>query len=203
MPALEPTSLTAQTLSVDLDQARAALTELDRAALAAIGIDAVTLDQPVTLASRRPLTSRARHVLQRATEHAQAGTGKVEERHLLAALLALDAPDAAATLLTQLGIDITAARRRLDDLSSPQAAFTIRDRATVRQARPCGSARYRLTVVGEPASTIPPDRRAAPVHRRRVEVRPNAFTTLRPRAGFCARASPRMSLKSRMSSGRT
>lgn len=114
-----PVSLTSQILTVDLDQGRAALTELDRAALAAIGIDAAPLDQPVTLASRRrpPFTSGARHVLHQAAEHAQAdGTGKVEERHLLAALLTLDAPDVAATLLTQLGIDATSARRQLDEL---------------------------------------------------------------------------------------
>jgi ATP-dependent Clp protease ATP-binding subunit ClpA len=114
-----PISLTARTLSVDLDQARSALTELDRAALAAIGIDAAPLDHPVALTPRRrpPFTSGARHVLHRAAEHAQTDrTGKLEERHLLAALLALDAPDAAATLLAQLGIDVTSARRQLDDL---------------------------------------------------------------------------------------
>lgn len=115
-----PVSFTAQTLSVDLDQARAALTELDRAALVAIGIDTAPLDQPVALTSRRrpPFTSGARHVLHRAAEHAQADrTGKVEERHLLAALLTLEVPDAAATLVAHLGIDITSARRQLDDLS--------------------------------------------------------------------------------------
>lgn len=112
-----PISLAAQKLDVDLDGARAALTRLDRAALAAIGLDSAPLDEsvPVQLRGRLPFTSGAKHVLHHAAEHARAeGAGRVHERHLLVALLMLEAPDPAADLLDALGIDQDDALGRLD-----------------------------------------------------------------------------------------
>lgn len=111
-----PISLTVQMLGSDLARARAALTELDRVALAAIGLDAVPLDETVPLVSRRrpPFTSGAKHVLHQAAQHARADrVGRVQERHLLAALLTRTPPDPAAELLGALGIDPADVLRRL------------------------------------------------------------------------------------------
>lgn len=112
-----PISPAAQTLDIDLGRARAALTELDRAALAAIGLDAAALDAPVAVEIRRrpPFTSGAKHVLHHATERAhKEGAGRVHERHLLAALLTLKPPDPAAQLFDALGIDTADALHHLD-----------------------------------------------------------------------------------------
>lgn len=112
-----PISLAAQTLDIDLDRARAALTELDRAALAAVGLNAAPLDEPVLIESRRrpPFTSGAKHVLHQAAERAHnERAGRVHERHLLAALLTLKPPDPAAELFDALGIDTADALHHLD-----------------------------------------------------------------------------------------
>jgi ATP-dependent Clp protease ATP-binding subunit ClpA len=112
-----PISLAVRTLAIDLDRARAALTELDRAALAAIGLDAAPLDEPVPVEPRRrpPFTSGAKHVLHQAAERALSErAGRVQERHVLAALLTLKPPDPAAQLFDALSIDTIDALHRLD-----------------------------------------------------------------------------------------
>jgi len=111
-PAGEP----ARALGVDLESARAADDALDRAALAAIGIDAagLTLATDTAPSGRRPLTSGARAVFKRAIGQARpARTGRIETRHFLLALLDCERPDPAAELLQALGVDPSAVRGRL------------------------------------------------------------------------------------------
>ena len=114
----DPTSGPARALGVDLESARAAEDALDRAALAAIGIDAGGLG-PVEdsgAGSRRlpPLTSGARTVFKRAIDQARPRkSGRIETRHFLLALLGCERPDPAAELLHELGIDPAVVRDRL------------------------------------------------------------------------------------------
>ena len=112
----DPTDKVASALGVDLASARAAEDALDRAALAAVGIDAGDLG-PVAEAAgaRRPaLTSGARAVLKGAVEQARATRSRrIETRHLLLALLACERPDPAAQLLHELRVDAAAVRARL------------------------------------------------------------------------------------------
>jgi ATP-dependent Clp protease ATP-binding subunit ClpA len=113
----DPTSDAARALGVDLATARASADELDRSALAALGIHlrAVT-DVEAGVAPRRlaPLTSGARAVLKRTIETARpTKTGRIESRHFLLALLECARPDPAAELLTVLDIDPAAVRSRL------------------------------------------------------------------------------------------
>ncbi len=104
----------------DLQDARAALAELDREALGATGIDAAVQAPPVpsaveravprrpsfkaVLRDRLPLSPRAKTAL-RATEKDTRRRGRSDPRKVLAALLALDPPDPAAQLLQRLGLD--------------------------------------------------------------------------------------------------
>jgi len=114
----DPASEPASALGVDLASARAAEDALDRAALAAVGIDAGELG-PIEGAAgsgRPPLTSGARAVLKRAVEQARAAkSARIETRHFLLALLACERPDPAADLLQELGVDAAAVRARLAD----------------------------------------------------------------------------------------
>lgn len=110
-------SLSVRVLGVDLTAARASLTELDRKALAAIGVDAAPLDQPRPLKGRRhpALTSGARNVLIHAVHRARSvGASRVEEEHLLHGVLSLGQPDAAADLLAAMGVDTREALDRLE-----------------------------------------------------------------------------------------
>lgn len=112
-----PDSLTSHILQVDRNAARDALTELDRMALTAIGIEARLLDQPTPVRSRRrpPLTSGARAALKQSVDRARtAGDKRVSEHHLLRGLLEQRSPDPAADLLAQLDVDRDAALDRLD-----------------------------------------------------------------------------------------
>ena len=113
----EPTSDAAKALGVDLASARAADERLDRAALAALGVDlgSYTFAEGSTRPRRlAPLTSGARAVLKGAIEEGRGTrTGRIETRHFLLALLACTPPDPAAALLEQLGIDRTIVRNRL------------------------------------------------------------------------------------------
>ena len=112
-----PVSLAVQTLGLELADARAALDELDRTALAAIGLGVVSLNDPVPMPRRRrpALTSGARSTLHRAVQRALSeGEGTVEERHVLYALLTLRHPDPAHALLTALDVDTESARQRLE-----------------------------------------------------------------------------------------
>ena len=113
-------SLAAKALGTDLESARAASDALDRAALAAIGVDVVPVGdspQAVPVRSRRlpPLTSGARAVLKTALEATrQARSRRIETRQLLLALLDRERPDPAAELLHALGVDPSAVRVRLE-----------------------------------------------------------------------------------------
>ncbi len=113
----DPSSLAVEVLGVDLESARSASDELDRAALAAVGVEAGPLVHPARpLRARRhpPLSSGARAVLIRAVEEARASKARrIEARFLLVALLARERPDPAAELLAALGVDVAEARARL------------------------------------------------------------------------------------------
>ena len=120
----DPDSAAARAVGVSLESARAASDELDRSALAAVGVNAGSLAGPLRAArSRRlpPLTSGAREVLKRTLEEARPGeTGRIETRHFLLALLARDRPDPAAELLAALGVDSSVVRERLVEAANPR-----------------------------------------------------------------------------------
>jgi ATP-dependent Clp protease ATP-binding subunit ClpA len=113
----DPASPAAEVLGVDLESARSASDELDRAALAAVGVDVGLPARPQRpLRARRhpPLNSGARAVLIRAVEEARsAKSRRIDARFLLMALLAGERPDPAAELLAALGVDVAEARDRL------------------------------------------------------------------------------------------
>jgi ATP-dependent Clp protease ATP-binding subunit ClpA len=110
-------SSTAQALGVSLAAARSAWDALDRAALAAVGVDSGQFSGPPRpVPSRRlpPLTSGARAVVKCAIEEARpAKIGRVEARHFLLALLLRERPDPAAELLGALEVDPAQVRSRL------------------------------------------------------------------------------------------
>ena len=112
----DPDGVPARALGVDLDAARAALDRLDRAALAALGIDVEGL-RPAVVPPRRgrltpgALTSNARAVVNAAIR----GVPRPRDpAGLLRALLTVSPPDPAADLLAELGVDRQAVRKRLD-----------------------------------------------------------------------------------------
>lgn len=111
-------SSVAQALGVDLESARAASDALDRAALAAVGVNVVHFGDPPQLVYARrlpPLTSGARAVLKSTIEETRhAKTQRIETRHFLLALLARERPDPAAELLQALGVDPSQVRNRLE-----------------------------------------------------------------------------------------
>ncbi len=112
----EPDSAAVRSLGVDLAAARSALAALDRAALAAIGLDVEGVERPPIPASRKrtPFTSGARAVLPRALgEVRKAGSRRVTADHMLLAILDCEQPDPAAELMTRMGVDRAAARDRL------------------------------------------------------------------------------------------
>lgn len=109
-------SATSRELGVDINTARAALDELDRQALAAVGLDLPWVVSSVTVRTcRRPsLSSGARSALVRAVEHArQTKTRRIHSRDLLIGLLGCQRPDPAAELLAEMGVDTEAVRSRL------------------------------------------------------------------------------------------
>jgi ATP-dependent Clp protease ATP-binding subunit ClpA len=108
-------SVTARALGVDLATARAALVELDREALASVGIDIPVLDDALTgwRKQRLPLSPSAKAVftgLRTRAEGERLGT-----RHVLLSVLTLEHPDPAADLLDALHVDRAAVRLRLSD----------------------------------------------------------------------------------------
>jgi ATP-dependent Clp protease ATP-binding subunit ClpA len=112
-----PDSDAVKALGVDLSGARAALEALDRAALAAIGLDVGSL----SIASRVPLgksprmSSCARAVINRAAKHAtRTKARQVWATQMALALLAAEPPDPVAALMAELGIDRSAVRERLN-----------------------------------------------------------------------------------------
>jgi ATP-dependent Clp protease ATP-binding subunit ClpA len=106
----------ARALGVDLAAARAALDDLDRAALAVVGIDVRGIERAPTPASRKrtPYTSAARSVVTRsAAEARRTGSRRIGPDHLLLALLTCQRPDPAAELMAHLHIAPAAVRARL------------------------------------------------------------------------------------------
>lgn len=105
-------------LGTDLESARAASDALDRAALAAVGVDVAQLaDPPPPVYARRllPLTSGARAVMKATVEKTRQNRLKrIERRHFLLALLDRERPDPAAELLRALGVDPQQVRSRLE-----------------------------------------------------------------------------------------
>jgi len=119
-------SRAAKALGVSLADARAALDALDRAALAAVGIEIGALGggAPVSFGRRLPpLTSGARAVFKRAIDEGRpARSGRIETTHFLLALLSLQRPDPAAELLDTLGVDRAVVRQRLAAPAGGEAA---------------------------------------------------------------------------------
>jgi ATP-dependent Clp protease ATP-binding subunit ClpA len=106
----------ATALGVDLPAARAALDDLDRRALAAVGVEAPDglLPRAVS-AGRLPFTAAAGDALRQTLREAQrADSRHLEPPHLLLALLGRSGPDAATDLLAALGVDPDLVRLRLD-----------------------------------------------------------------------------------------
>ena len=116
----------AKALGVSLAGARAASDALDRAALAAVGVQVRTLGEgpPASFGRRRPpLTSGARAVFKRAIDEARPSrSGRIDTTCFLLALLSRQRPDPAAELLDALGVDPAAARKRLGGPAGGQAA---------------------------------------------------------------------------------
>jgi len=125
-PALSRTRTAAKALGVSLAGARAVSDALDRAALAAVGIQVKTLGEgPPAAFGRRfpPLTSGARAVFKRAIDEARPSrSGRIDTTHFLLALLSRQRPDPAAGLLDALGVDPAAVRTRLGGAAGGGAA---------------------------------------------------------------------------------
>jgi hypothetical protein len=124
----QPATPAARALGVDLDAARAGRDALDRTALAAVGLDlgpepttgGRPPTEPTTSAkgwrglAHRPFTAGARHTLARTLAVARAdGSRTLSTEHLLLALLDARRPDAALTLLDELGVVADRVRERL------------------------------------------------------------------------------------------
>jgi ATP-dependent Clp protease ATP-binding subunit ClpA len=116
----DPGSAPAKALGVDLRAARTALDDLDRRALAAVGIDVTGLPTAPVPSRKRPglslsmLTSSARSAIDHAVKATRTGTRDTAPDHLLLALLACESPDPAAELMTALDIDRPLVRARID-----------------------------------------------------------------------------------------
>lgn len=110
---------TAHALGVDLDTARAALDDLDHAALRAIGIDTRRLPDLTGLPRHHPpvsvsaVTSGSRTALRRAVDATSTRTRQQAPRHLLTTLLDREPPDPVLALLDRLGVDRAGVRARL------------------------------------------------------------------------------------------
>jgi ATP-dependent Clp protease ATP-binding subunit ClpA len=110
---VDPDSAPARALGVSVGAARAALQELDRDALANLGISLPSAGPvlPGRVNERLRLTPAAREVftgLRRV-----AGGKRLGIQHVLLALLGQQTPDPAAELFDVLGVDRTAVRDRL------------------------------------------------------------------------------------------
>ena len=116
----------AEALGVSLADARAASDALDRAALAAVGIEVKALGEgPQAVFGRRfpPLTSGARAVFKDAIDEARPSrSGRIDTTDFLLALLSRQRPDPAAELLDALRVDPAAVRKRLGGTSGGEAA---------------------------------------------------------------------------------
>ncbi|WP_406069626.1 Clp protease N-terminal domain-containing protein [Micromonospora sp. NBC_01638] len=104
---------------VELGRVRATLADLDREALAVVGVDVRGVERaPVPLSSKRtPLTSGARSVLRRAVGATRSGGGRrITPAHLMMAIVDAPHPDPAAEVLSKLNVDREAVRVRLRQL---------------------------------------------------------------------------------------
>jgi hypothetical protein len=110
---------TATALGVHLDVARAALDDLDHAALRAIGIDTDAIPGLAELPRRHPpitisaVTSGSRTALRHAVDSTGSRTRHLAPRHLLTTLLDREHPDPVVALIDRLGVDRAATRARL------------------------------------------------------------------------------------------
>ncbi|MGD0453526.1 MAG: Clp protease N-terminal domain-containing protein [Solirubrobacteraceae bacterium] len=121
----------ASAVGSDAEHARSALDTLDREALVAIGMDAPPEVPPLPAADpaalparptirtvlhkRLRLTPCAANVLRESSKGMRRGHAHPGPRHVLAAILELQAPDPAAELLATLGVQPAAVRARLAD----------------------------------------------------------------------------------------
>ena len=111
----DPESVTARALGVDLAAARVAVQALDRAALAAVGIQADCVEPVVTgwRNERLPLSPAAKALFTGLRTRARGEPLGIQ--HVLLALLDRPRPDPAAELLDALGVNRAEVRRRLRD----------------------------------------------------------------------------------------
>jgi ATP-dependent Clp protease ATP-binding subunit ClpA len=120
---VEGTPTVRRAIGVDLATARGGLEELDRRALAAIGLDAEGAgetvppdDAPAARGGRARFTASARQVLAAALAAASAAhTRQLRTDHLLLALVDGEPHDPAVVLLVTLGVDPATVRARLLD----------------------------------------------------------------------------------------
>ena len=110
----------AAAVGFSLDDVRTRADRLDVVALSAIGVEVESLAPISSVRPARrfpPLTSGARAVLKRAVDSPKPRRGgNLSSTHFLLALLALRAPDPAAALLDELGVDRASLAQRLSNL---------------------------------------------------------------------------------------
>ena len=106
----------AHALGVDADAAREAADQLDRTALAAVGVDVgplSTRDRP-PVGRHMPFTAGAKSFMgDTLTQAAAEKARSITPRHMMLAILERRDPDPAAALLQALGVDVPASRGRL------------------------------------------------------------------------------------------
>jgi ATP-dependent Clp protease ATP-binding subunit ClpA len=105
-------------IGVDLETARQALQSMDRAALAAVGIEVEMTGLPplAPVRGRTRFTAAAKDVLTRMVAAAKSRADKhLEPTHLLLALLDCEPPDPVCQLLGRLGVDRSVVRARLSE----------------------------------------------------------------------------------------
>jgi ATP-dependent Clp protease ATP-binding subunit ClpA len=103
-------------LGVTLEDARAAAVNLDRAALASVGIDAAGLDRGAMpgLGKKPPFSSGARSVVEGMLRYATGQKSRtITTANLLLSLLDREEHDPAAALLDELGVDRAVVRRKV------------------------------------------------------------------------------------------
>lgn len=108
----------ARAVGADADDAREAADELDRMALAAVGVDMgrTSISGRAVLGKYVPFTSAAKMVMRQTLAHATAEKAKtITPQHMVRALLDRADPDPAAAILTALSVNRAAVRRRLSD----------------------------------------------------------------------------------------
>lgn len=103
---------------VTADTAREAVDALDRAALAAIGVSAEGFVPGAGPREERiSMSSGAREVARRTLAHRAAEKARhIHVEHVLLALLEREAPDPAAVLLDELGVDRAAVSRDIEEV---------------------------------------------------------------------------------------